>query len=71
MRRRTDSRAPERLRTYTPQDWPGDETHADPCWVAAREAWHAEHGWPGGEVGWEGAQIDAAIVTPDEPWPPR
>ena len=71
MRRRTVDSVPERLRTFTPEDWPGDDPHAHACWVAARERWHAENGWPGGQVGWEAAQIDAAIVTPDEPWPPR
>ena len=61
---------PVRLRRFVPEDWPGDDQEAHAAWVAAREAWHVEHGWPGGSVGWHGAQVDAAAQTPDEPWSP-
>lgn len=71
MRRRSETDVPARLLTFTADDWPGDDDQERfAAWLEAREAWHAEHGWPRGEVGWQGAQVHAAAQTPDEPWFP-
>jgi hypothetical protein len=68
VRRREDiGQVPAALVTFTASDWPGDDQAAFVAWLEGREAWHAEHGWPGG---WDAAELCAAIQTPDEPWSP-
>ena len=65
MRRVTEGSVPDGLLTFDPDVWPSWE-----AWVAAREAFHAAHGWPGGRFGWEAAKVAAAAQTPDVPWTP-
>jgi hypothetical protein len=38
-------------------------------WCDARQAWAAEHPWPGGEAARAAGQMAAAIRLPNEPWP--
>jgi hypothetical protein len=62
---------PAELQTFRAGDWPGataSERHA--AWCEARQGWAEVNGWPGGPDGWAGAQVEAATVTPDEPWRP-
>jgi hypothetical protein len=60
---------PAELVTFDPAEWPGTPAEGHAAWRAARERWHAEHGWPGGDVGWAAAQVVAQ--TPDDPWDPE
>jgi hypothetical protein len=62
---------PAELRTFDPAEWPGTPAEAHRAWVEARQGWAEVHGWPGGPDGWAGAQVEAATVTPDEPWDPQ
>jgi hypothetical protein len=69
VRRRDEGAVKARLATFDAADWPAEDPRAaHALWKEARRAWRDEHGWPGGDAGWEASGIDEAVQTPDEPF---
>jgi hypothetical protein len=59
---------PLRLRQFVPQEWPGADIWVQHrAWIAARDAWEAEHGeWVESLT----ELLASFHLVPDEPWDP-
>jgi hypothetical protein len=59
---------PSRLLRFREDEWQGTTWEAFRAWSDAREAFDAEHGWPGGEVAQFAEWLEVCRSMPDEPW---